>query len=125
MTPDAYSPHPPHGIYAATLDSRGRLHLPAVVEGFPRSRSPEGHLFVTTLDQKTGQIYPPQTWAAAARGLGESTAHRKAARDLLFCAHHLGERLYRSDRTFASAERSARRTRHIAATGPSGVQRIR
>lgn len=51
----------PNGMYAASVDKKGRLKLPVVFQRYLK-RYPEETLFATSLDGIVGALYPISIW---------------------------------------------------------------
>jgi MraZ protein len=80
---------PPRGIYPARVDEKGRLKLPVNFQDFLNA-SGERKVFITSLDLRTGRIYPISVWKENERILNESTDDPEGAEDIAFIANDLG-----------------------------------
>ena len=80
---------PPRGTYPARLDDKGRLKLPADFQQF-FSALREKKLFVTSLDERTAQVYPMQVWRQNEKFFEQYRDDPKVARRLAFRAAHFG-----------------------------------
>jgi MraZ protein len=80
---------PPRGTYPARLDDKGRLKLPADFQQF-FSALREKKLFVTSLDERTAQVYPMQVWRQNEKFFAEYREDPKVARVMAFRAAHYG-----------------------------------
>jgi MraZ protein len=80
---------PPRGTYPARLDEKGRLKLPADFQQF-FSALREKKLFVTSLDERTAQVYPMQIWRQNEKFFETYREDPKTARMLAFRANHYG-----------------------------------
>src|SRR5579863_4361244 len=87
MTPDE-PVDLPRGIYEGRLDDKGRLRLPAAFQEYLR-RTGVKEVFVTSLDRRTGRIYPLQAWRDAERVLREQS-EEDPAKSVTFNATDLG-----------------------------------
>lgn len=52
---------PPRGIRQASVDAKGRLKLPSVMQQYLTSLG-ERKVFITSFDYRTGRIYPLSAW---------------------------------------------------------------
>ncbi|MSV29115.1 MAG: hypothetical protein EXQ52_10295 [Bryobacterales bacterium] len=52
---------PPNGLYNARVDDKGRLKLPSGFQEFFGALA-EKKLYITTVDEEVGQIYPIAVW---------------------------------------------------------------
>jgi MraZ protein len=80
---------PPRGTYPARLDDKGRLKVPADFQQFFFALR-EKKLFVTSLDERTAQVYPMQIWRQNEKFFETYRDDPKAARVLAFRANHYG-----------------------------------
>jgi len=80
---------PPRGAYPARLDDKGRLKLPADFQQFFGVLR-EKKLFVTSLDERTAQVYPIQVWRQNEKFFEEYKEDPKTARRMAFRAAHFG-----------------------------------
>jgi MraZ protein len=64
-------PAAPNGVFAVSVDEKGRLKLPAsmlaYLEGFDENRK----VFITTFDELEARIYPISVWRETAKKLQE------------------------------------------------------
>ncbi|MFB3827658.1 MAG: hypothetical protein ACE15B_12875 [Bryobacteraceae bacterium] len=80
--------NPPLGMYPARVDEKGRIKLPVVFqEHLKRFSEP---LFATSLDRRTGRIYPKSIWLENLKFFERYKENPKAARNLIFVAQDLG-----------------------------------
>ncbi|MBI1788382.1 MAG: hypothetical protein HYR60_12645 [Acidobacteria bacterium] len=82
-------PEPPNGMYTARVDSAGRLKLPVDIERY-FAGLPEKKLFVTSLNRRTGQVYPIQAWRANRKFISSYTAEPEVLARVNFNAQHYG-----------------------------------
>lgn len=82
-------PDAPRGFHQARVDEKGRLKLPAALHQF-LTGSGYKTLFVTTLDELTGRLYPIPSWKETEKTLGSAGEDQEAADALLFLANHYG-----------------------------------
>ncbi len=80
---------PPRGTYPARLDDKGRLKVPADFQQFFFALR-EKKLFVTSLDERTAQVYPVQVWRQNEKFFESYRDDPKTARALAFRAMHYG-----------------------------------
>jgi MraZ protein len=80
---------PPRGTYSARLDDKGRLKVPADYQQFFGALS-EKKLFVTSLDERTAQVFPMQIWRKNEKFFETYRDDPKTARVLAFRANHYG-----------------------------------
>lgn len=79
----------PLGIYKVQLDPRCRLKLPARLRDHLVQSFPNQNLFVTSVDRRTGRIYPIPTWQASLKVL-DTLNETQRARKFIFTAYDLG-----------------------------------
>lgn len=79
----------PRGIYAARVDEKGRLKLPADFQSFLTALG-ETKVFVTSLDERIGRIYPISIWKEMENLFKNPGDDAEAAEDLWFTANDLG-----------------------------------
>jgi DNA-binding transcriptional regulator/RsmH inhibitor MraZ len=77
-------------MYPAKLDDKGRLKLPTIFQTYFNSLPDAGKLFVTSLDARTGQIYPINAWRKNQELFENYTDDTEALESLLFTAQELG-----------------------------------
>ncbi len=77
-------------MYPAKLDDKGRLKLPTIFQQYFNSLPEAGKLFVTSLDGRTGQIYPISGWRNNQELFEQYTEDPEALQELLFNAQDLG-----------------------------------
>ncbi len=70
---------PPNGLYNARVDEKGRLKLPAGFQEF-FGALPEKKLYITTVDEEVGQIYPISVWRVNRKLFNELDDPARAAR---------------------------------------------
>ena len=80
---------PPRTIFAARLDPKGRIKLSPPLEAYLRSFS-EDRVFVTSIDNRTVQIYPLAVWAEHDQILTSYNKNPQLAADLAFLAYDNG-----------------------------------
>jgi len=80
---------PPRGMYAARLDDRGRIKLPADFQQFFGALR-EKKLFVTSLDRRIAQIYPMAVWRENEKFFEAYRDDPRIARNAAFNANDLG-----------------------------------
>jgi transcriptional regulator MraZ len=80
---------PPRGMYPARLDEKGRLKVPADFQQYFAALR-EKKLFVTSLDNRTAQIYPMPVWRQNEKFFESFRDDPKAAKRLAFRAADLG-----------------------------------
>jgi DNA-binding transcriptional regulator/RsmH inhibitor MraZ len=85
----APSPEAPRGFHQGRVDDKGRLKLPATLHQF-LAGSGYKTLFVTTLDELTGRLYPIPSWRETEKILGAAGEDQEAADSLMFLANHYG-----------------------------------
>lgn len=78
---------PPKGMYPARLDDRGRAKVPVLFQQYFNALR-DKRLFVTSLDRRSAQIFPMESWCRTEKALEES--REQAARRVLFTANDLG-----------------------------------
>ena len=79
----------PRGRYPGRLDDKGRLKLPAAFAQFFNSL-PERKLYLTSLDRRTGQIYPIAEWRTNEKFFDAFQDNPEAAQNIAFNAADLG-----------------------------------
>jgi MraZ protein len=80
---------PPRGMYPARLDDKGRLKLPADFQHFFGALR-EKKLFVTSLDERTAQVYPMAVWRQNEKFFESYRDDPRTARRLAFRMADLG-----------------------------------
>ena len=80
---------PPHGIYPARVDDKGRLKLPSVFQQYLNSLG-ERKVFITSLDTHTARIYPISVWKDNEKFFEEYKEDPQIAEDIAFIANDLG-----------------------------------
>jgi len=80
---------PPRGMFAAKLDERGRLKLPAEFQRY-FGNLPGKRYFVTSLDRRIASIYPIQVWKENEKFFDEYTDEPEIAENVRFNADDLG-----------------------------------
>jgi MraZ protein len=86
---NAVSVEPPRGMYAAKLDDKGRLKLPAEFQRY-LGGLPEKRLFVTSLDRRIATIYPIEVWKENEKFFENYTEDPETAENVAFTAADLG-----------------------------------
>jgi len=61
----------PNGVFAVTVDDKGRLKLPASMLAYLESFNEERKVFITTFDESEARIYPISVWRETAKKLQE------------------------------------------------------
>jgi MraZ protein len=79
----------PRGIYPARVDEKGRLKLPVDFQNFLTALG-ETKVFVTSLDERIGRIYPISVWKEMEQLFRNAGDDAEAAEDLWFTANDLG-----------------------------------
>jgi MraZ protein len=79
----------PRGFHSARVDEKGRLKLPAVIQQY-LNRLGESQVFITTLDGRTGRIYPISVWRENEIVLRDAGEDAEQAEDLWFIANAYG-----------------------------------
>jgi MraZ protein len=87
--PGSVPPELPRGRYAARLDDKGRLKLPADFAQFFHSL-PERKLHLTSLDRRIAQLYPIAEWRANEKFFDEFQEDPEAAQTIAFNAADFG-----------------------------------
>jgi MraZ protein len=81
----------PNGVFAVSVDDKGRLKLPAsmltYLEGFKEDRK----VFITTFDESEARIYPISVWRETAKKLQEPGDDFEALEALAKVAAHYGK----------------------------------
>jgi MraZ protein len=83
------SVEPPRGTYQARVDEKGRLKLPAVFQQYLAAWN-EQKVFITSLDTRTGRIYPIAVWKDNENLFENSTENPDAVADVALVANHFG-----------------------------------
>ena len=83
------SVEPPRGAYQARVDEKGRLKLPAVFQQYLAGWN-EQRVFITSLDTRTGRIYPISVWKENENLFENSTEDPDAVADVAWVANHFG-----------------------------------
>ncbi len=89
MTPDE-PVDLPRGMYEGRLDDKGRLRLPVAFQEYFR-RNGARRVFITSLDRRTGRVYPMAAWRETETSLAKHAGN--AAGAVTFIAKALGEEL--------------------------------
>jgi MraZ protein len=76
-------------MYAAKLDDKGRLKLPAEFQRY-LGGLPEKRLFVTSLDRRIATIYPIEVWKENEKFFENYTEDPETAENVAFTAADLG-----------------------------------
>ncbi len=87
--PTATANRPPRGIFAARVDEKGRLKLPADLREY-LLRFGEKTVFITSLDLLIARIYSSSLWEVNQKLLDECKEDRDAAEDIAFTANDIG-----------------------------------
>ena len=80
---------PPRGMYPSRLDDKGRAKMPVAFQQF-LSALREKKLFVTSLDRRTAQIYPMESWRQVEKFFEAYRENPAVARKVVFNAADLG-----------------------------------
>jgi MraZ protein len=89
-TPGTARVHAPKGIFAARMDDRGRLKLPAAFKAFLDELGAKD-LFVTSFDERIGRIYTPAIWESNEKHLTAPGENRERRRRIYTRAMANGE----------------------------------
>ncbi len=79
----------PRGRYAARLDDKGRLKLPADFVQFFH-KLPESKMFLTSLDRRIASLYPIDEWRTNEKFFEDFQGDPDAAERISFNANDLG-----------------------------------
>ena len=82
-------PTPPDGMYPARVDDKGRLKLPVGFQQYFGGLE-DKQLFVTSLDRRTGRIYPIRTWRETQKFFEHFRDDPRRAKNVQFTAQDLG-----------------------------------
>src|SRR5262245_58063626 len=80
---------PPRGMFPGRLDEKGRLKLPMAFQQYFNALR-EKQFFVTSLDRRTAQIYPMDTWRRNENFFEVFRDDPKTAKRVAFNAADLG-----------------------------------
>jgi MraZ protein len=81
---------PPRGFFPAHVDDKGRLKLPVNFQQYLGLLGDQ-KLFVTSIDGRTGRIYPISVWEQNENVLAEQASEDpESADDIGFMANHYG-----------------------------------
>ncbi len=80
---------PPRGIRQASVDAKGRLKLPSVMQQYLSSLG-ERKVFITSFDYRTGRIYPLSTWRQVERFFDEFREDPEIAEHVSLIANDVG-----------------------------------
>jgi len=80
----------PLGRYTAKLDDKGRLKLPVRFQEFIQGLPGDKSLFITSLDRRTGAIYPVGVWRENLKRFKEYRNDPAAVSVVQFNANDLG-----------------------------------
>jgi MraZ protein len=72
---------PPRGLFTAKVDDKGRLKLPVSIQQYLSSFG-EDNVFITSLDARTGRIYPISVWKDNEKLFLQPTEHPEEAEDI-------------------------------------------
>lgn len=89
-SPNIASVEPPRGTFQARVDEKGRLKLPAVFQQYLKELGEE-KVFVTSLDGRTGRLYPISIWKQNEIAFERAAEESEAAEDLALLANYFGE----------------------------------
>jgi MraZ protein len=85
-------PTAPNGVFAVTVDEKGRLKLPASMLAYLEGFGEERKVFITTFDELEARIYPISVWRETAKRLQEpSEENFEILEDLAKVAAHYGK----------------------------------
>lgn len=88
--PNTMPVDPPRGFFAARVDEKGRLKLPAAFQQYLKDLG-EPKVFVTTLDISTVRIYPISVWKQNEKFFDElAIEDPETAENVAFLADHFG-----------------------------------
>jgi len=81
----------PNGVFAVTVDEKGRLKLPASMLAYLESFKEERKVFITTFDESEARIYPISIWRETVKKLQEPDDDFEAMDALARVADHYGK----------------------------------
>jgi MraZ protein len=81
----------PNGVFAVSVDEKGRLKLPAPMLAYLESFKDERKVFITTFDESEARIYPISVWRDTAKKLQEPGDDFEALDALARIADHYGK----------------------------------
>jgi MraZ protein len=81
----------PNGVFAVTVDDKGRLKLPAPMLGYLEGFKEERKVFITTFDESEFRIYPISVWRETAKKLQEPGDEADFLEALARIADHYGK----------------------------------
>ncbi len=81
----------PNGVFAVTVDEKGRLKLPASMLAYLEGFKEERKAFITTFDESEARIYPISVWRETAKKLQEPGDDFEALDALARIADHYGK----------------------------------
>ena len=81
----------PNGVFAVTVDEKGRLKLPAPMLAYLEGFKEERKVFITTFDESEARIYPISIWRETAKQLQEPGDDFEALDALARVADHYGK----------------------------------
>lgn len=84
------SVEPPRGTFQARVDEKGRLKLPAVFQQYLKDLG-EQKVFITSLDTRTGRLYPISVWKQNEIRFESAGEDAETAEDIAWLANHFGE----------------------------------
>ena len=81
----------PNGVFAVSVDEKGRLKLPASLLAYLESFKEERKVFITTFDESEARIYPISVWRETEKKLQEPGDDFEALDSLALIADHYGK----------------------------------
>ena len=81
----------PNGVFAVTVDEKGRLKLPAAMLGYLESFKEDRKVFITTFDESEFRLYPISVWRETAKKLQEPGEDGDFLEALARIADHYGK----------------------------------
>ncbi len=81
----------PNGVFAVSVDEKGRLKLPAALLTYLESFKEDRKVFITTFDESEARIYPISVWRETAKKLQEPGDDFEALDALARIADHYGK----------------------------------
>ena len=81
----------PNGVFAVSVDDKGRLKLPASLLGYLEGFKEDRKVFITTFDESEFRIYPISVWRESAKKLQAEGPDGDALDALARIADHYGK----------------------------------
>jgi DNA-binding transcriptional regulator/RsmH inhibitor MraZ len=81
----------PNGVFAVSVDEKGRLKLPAAMLAYLESLKEDRKVFITTFDEAEFRIYPISVWRETAKKLQEPGDDADYLEALARIADHYGK----------------------------------